>query len=181
MVELFNNINEFKLPMVNQWFDFIRVTFHRLVVFHRLWKSLSSANISISDGISWSWNVSPVGHAAHAHIDLNVWNFGIQEAYIFSDKLQSIFTGCPTMKNGFMYVNERQVMVLISMKRSSEISISRSNWYVEGWNDYPTIADLICALCILSVLCGEKTTGNTRIHKCTTLIIRNWIPDSSCK
>jgi len=25
MGELFNNINEFKLPMVNQWFDFIRV------------------------------------------------------------------------------------------------------------------------------------------------------------
>ena len=25
MGELFNNINEFKMPMVNQWFDFIRV------------------------------------------------------------------------------------------------------------------------------------------------------------
>jgi mannonate dehydratase len=28
-------------------------------------------------------DVSPVGHSAHAHIDLAAWNFGIQEAVHF--------------------------------------------------------------------------------------------------
>jgi mannonate dehydratase len=37
---------------------------------------------------------------------LAVWNFGIQERVVFSDKLREIFPGAPTMKNGYMYVNE---------------------------------------------------------------------------
>jgi mannonate dehydratase len=51
-------------------------------------------------------DVSPVGHAANAHIDLAVWNFGIQERVNFSEKLREIFPGAPTIKNGYMYVNE---------------------------------------------------------------------------
>jgi len=31
-------------------------------------------------------DVSPVGHAANAHLDLAIWNFGIQEAVHFSDE-----------------------------------------------------------------------------------------------
>ena len=51
-------------------------------------------------------DVSPVGHAANAHIDLAVWNFGIQESVNFSDATREIFPGAPTMKDGYMYVNE---------------------------------------------------------------------------
>jgi mannonate dehydratase len=51
-------------------------------------------------------DVSPVGHAANAHIDLAVWNFGIQESVNFSDTLKEIFPGAPTMNNGYMFVNE---------------------------------------------------------------------------
>jgi len=51
-------------------------------------------------------DVSPVGHAANAHIDLAVWNFGIQESVSFNQNLQEIFPGCPTMNNGYMHVNE---------------------------------------------------------------------------
>ena len=35
-----------------------------------------------------------------------IWNFGIQESITFSPELQEIFPGAPTMKNGYMYVNE---------------------------------------------------------------------------
>ena len=51
-------------------------------------------------------DVSPVGHAANAHIDLAVWNFGIQEAVSFSPLLREIFPGAPTMENGYMIINE---------------------------------------------------------------------------
>ena len=51
-------------------------------------------------------DVSPVGHAANAHIDLAVWNFGIQEAVHFSPELQEIFPGCPEMQDGYLHVNE---------------------------------------------------------------------------
>ncbi|MFC1693435.1 enolase C-terminal domain-like protein [Candidatus Latescibacterota bacterium] len=49
---------------------------------------------------------SPVGHAAHAHLDLNIWNFGIQERVIFRQEAIDVFPGTPTIKNGYMYVNE---------------------------------------------------------------------------
>jgi mannonate dehydratase len=51
-------------------------------------------------------DVSPVGHAANAHLDLAVPNFGIQEAVSFSQAMQDVFPGAPTLKNGYLYVNE---------------------------------------------------------------------------
>jgi mannonate dehydratase len=51
-------------------------------------------------------DVSPVGHAANAHLDLAIPNFGIQESISFRQATQDVFPGCPTMKNGYMYVNE---------------------------------------------------------------------------
>jgi mannonate dehydratase len=39
-------------------------------------------------------DVSPVGHAAQAHIDLAIWNLEYRSVVDFSDKMQSIFPGC---------------------------------------------------------------------------------------
>ena len=91
----------------NQWFDFIRGTYlpdrgHN--------SALKIARLGEWFNVRTAWHgpgdVSPVGHAANCHIDLAVWNFGIQEAVRFSDKLQTIFTGCPTMNKDYMSVNE---------------------------------------------------------------------------
>jgi mannonate dehydratase len=46
------------------------------------------------------------GHAANAHLDLAIPNFGIQEAVRFSDATREVFPGAPTMKQGFMHINE---------------------------------------------------------------------------
>jgi mannonate dehydratase len=51
-------------------------------------------------------DVSPVGHAAHCHIDLAIWNFGVQESVFFSDKLREVFPGSPELKKGYLNVNE---------------------------------------------------------------------------
>ena len=133
MGELFNNVNEFKMPMVNQWFDYIRVHVSQIggitpaMKIARLgeWFNIKTAFYGPGD-------VSPVGHSAHAHVDLAVWNFGIQEAVHFSDKLKSVFSGCPTMNNGYMSVNEVPgIGVDINEKEAAKYPITtKSNWQV---------------------------------------------------
>lgn len=133
MGELFNNINEFKMPMVNQWFDYIRVHVSQI---GGITPAMKVARLGEWFNIKTAWHgpgdVSPVGHSAHAHIDLAVWNFGIQEAVNFSDKMLEVFSGCPTMKNGYMSVNEVPGLgVDINEKEAAKYPIgTKSNWQV---------------------------------------------------
>ena len=52
-------------------------------------------------------DVSPVGHAANLHLDLSSPNFGIQECYDFPDVLREVFPGCPEIRDGYMYPNDK--------------------------------------------------------------------------
>jgi mannonate dehydratase len=133
MGELFNNINEFKMPMVNQWFDYIRVHVSQIGGITPAMKIARLGEwFNIKTAFHGPGDVSPVGHAAHAHIDLAIWNFGIQEAVNFSDKLKSIFTGCPTMNNGYMSVNEVPGLgVDVNEKEAAKYPIgTKSKWQV---------------------------------------------------
>ncbi|GAB3267486.1 D-galactonate dehydratase family protein [Larkinella harenae] len=133
MGELFNNINEFKEPMVNQWFDFIRIHVSQI---GGITPAMKVARLGEWFNIRTAWHgpgdVSPVGHSAHAHIDLAVWNFGIQEAVQFSDKMKEVFSGCPTMNKGYMSVNEAPGLgVDINEKEAAKYPITtKSNWQV---------------------------------------------------
>jgi mannonate dehydratase len=133
MGELFNNINEFKLPVTNQLFDYIRVHISQI---GGITPAVKVAHLGEWFNVKTAWHgpgdVSPVGHAANCHLDLALWNFGIQEAVNFSDRLQSVFTGCPTMNNGYMSVNEVPGLgVDINEKEAAKYPIStRSNWIV---------------------------------------------------
>jgi len=51
--------------------------------------------------------VSPVGHAANLHLDLACPNFGVQEWSPFSAQELEVFPGCPEVRGGYMYANER--------------------------------------------------------------------------
>ena len=133
MGELFNNINEFKMPIVNQWFDFIRVHVSQI---GGITPAMKIARLGEWFNIRTAWHgpgdVSPVGHAANCHMDLAVWNFGIQEAVRFSEKLQTIFSGCPTMNKDYMSVNEVPGLgVDINEKEAAKYPIgTKSNWQV---------------------------------------------------
>lgn len=133
MGELFNNINEFKMPMVMQWFDFIRVHVSQIGGITPAMKIARLGEwFNVRTAFHGPGDVSPVGHSAHAHLDLPIWNFGIQEAVRFSDKLQTIFTGCPVMKNGYMYVNEVPGLgVDVNEKEAAKYPIgTKSRWQV---------------------------------------------------
>ena len=107
MGELFNNPHEWVGLISERLIDFIRVHISQV-------GGLSVAR-KIAALCEWfnvrtAWHgpgdVSPVGHAANAHLDLAISNFGIQEVSRFSQKTREVFSGCPTIKEGYMYVNE---------------------------------------------------------------------------
>ncbi len=133
MGELFNNINEFKEPMVNRLFDYIRIHISQI---GGITPAMKVARLGEFYGIKTAWHgpgdVSPVGHAANAHIDFAVWNFGIQEAARISDLSREIFPGSPTLKDGYMYVNEVPGLgVDIDEKLAAKYPMhTRSNWTV---------------------------------------------------
>jgi len=62
-------------------------------------------------GVRTAWHgpgdVSPVGHAANLHLDLATTNFGIQEAYLFPERTRAVFPGCPEIRDGAMWANDR--------------------------------------------------------------------------
>jgi len=107
MGELYNNPHEWVGLISERLIDFIRVhisqigglTVARKIAALGEWFNVRSAWHGPGD-------VSPVGHAANAHLDLAIWNFGIQESVHFSERTQEVFSGCPTVKEGYMYVNE---------------------------------------------------------------------------
>jgi mannonate dehydratase len=107
MGELFNNAHEWVGLISERLIDFIRVhisqvgglTVARKIATLAEWFQVRSAWHGPAD-------VSPVGHAANAHLDLAIHNFGIQESVQFNQATQDVFPGLPTIKNGYMYVNE---------------------------------------------------------------------------
>jgi len=131
MGELFNNINEFRDYMVDQLFDYIRVHISQI---GGITPAMKIARLGEWFNVKTAWHgpgdVSPVGHAANAHIDLAVWNFGIQESHFWSEKAQAVFPGCQTYRNGYMYINEAPGLgVDINEKEAAKYPIgTKSNW-----------------------------------------------------
>lgn len=107
MGELFNNPHEWIDLITNRYIDFIRVHLSQI---GGLTPARKLAALAEHFGVRSAWHgpgdVSPVGHACNAHLDLAIHNFGIQEGPRFSEKLQEIFPGCPEIRNGYLHVNE---------------------------------------------------------------------------
>lgn len=108
MGELFNNPHEWIDLVTNRLIDFIRVHMSQI---GGLTPARKLATLCEHFAVRTAWHgpsdVSPVGHACNAHLDMAVHNFGIQEGPRFSDKLKEVFPGCPEIKNGYMYVSDR--------------------------------------------------------------------------
>jgi mannonate dehydratase len=108
MGELFNNPNEW-LPLVTgRLIDFIRIHLSQV---GGLSMARKIAAVCEFFGVRTAWHgpgdVSPVGHAANVHLDLACTNFGIQEAREFTQAEQDAFPGCPELKDGYYWANDR--------------------------------------------------------------------------
>ena len=107
MGELFNSPHEWTPLIRDRLIDFIRIHVSQSGGVTPCRKIAGFAEMF---GVRTAWHgpgdVSPIGHAANATLDLVCPNFGIQEYSPFNDRLQEVFRGCPVMKNGYLYVNE---------------------------------------------------------------------------
>jgi mannonate dehydratase len=107
MGELFNSPHEWTPLIRDRLIDYIRIHVSQAGGITPCRKIAAFAEMF---GVRTAWHgpgdVSPVGHAANATLDLVCPNFGIQEYSGFNDRLQEVFHGCPVLKNGYLYVNE---------------------------------------------------------------------------
>src|SRR5678815_1940826 len=108
MGELFNNPNEWLDLVSGRLIDFIRCHLSQVGGI-----SVARKIAALCDffRVRTAWHgpgdTSPVGHAAHVHLDLATWNFGIQEAMVFSDALREVFPGAPEIRDGMLWCNEK--------------------------------------------------------------------------
>jgi len=107
MGELFNNPHEWLEPISQRMYDFIRIHISQI---GGITPAMKVARLGEWFNVRTAWHgprdTSPVGHAANAHIDLAIWNFGIQEGKQFNELTHEIFPGTPRIENGYLFVNE---------------------------------------------------------------------------
>lgn len=105
--EKFVNQHEFVSLIAERQIDFIRA---HISAIGGLSRARKIATLCEWFGVRTAWHaprdVSPVGHAANAHLDLAVPNFGIQERIVFSAAVREVFPGAPTIKDGKMYISD---------------------------------------------------------------------------
>jgi mannonate dehydratase len=107
MGELFNNPHEWVPLITERLIDFIRVHITQIGGFTPARKLATLAeHFDVRSAWHGPGDLSPVGHAANAHLDMNIHNFGIQESVHFNDAMREVFPGAPTMKNGYMHLPE---------------------------------------------------------------------------
>jgi mannonate dehydratase len=108
MSELFNNPNEWLDLVSGRLIDFIRCHVSQIGGISAARKIAAHCGFY---GVRTAWHgpgdTSPVGHAAHVHLDLSTWNFGIQECVLFSERVREVFPGTPEIRNGMMWCNEK--------------------------------------------------------------------------
>jgi mannonate dehydratase len=105
--EKFVNKHEYVDLIKDRLIDFIRV--HQSYI-GGLTRARRLAVLCEWHGVRTAWHAprdtSPIGHAANAHLDLAVPNFGVQERIVFGEVVEEIFPGCPKIRDGMMTVNE---------------------------------------------------------------------------
>jgi mannonate dehydratase len=108
MGELFNNPNEFVSLITERLIDFIRIHISQI---GGLTPARKVAALCEFFSVRTAWHgpgdVSPVGHMCNVHLDLAIPNFGIQEAREFSQGEQDAFPGCPVLKDGYYWANDK--------------------------------------------------------------------------
>lgn len=108
MGELFNNPHEWVGLISERLIDFIRVHISQVGGISVARKIAALAEwFQVRTAWHGPMDVSPVGHAANAHLDLAIHNFGIQEGVVFNQAMQDVFPGAPQMHNGYMRVSDK--------------------------------------------------------------------------
>lgn len=107
MGELFNSPHEWNPLISERLIDYMRMHVSQM---GGLTPARKVAALGEIFGVRTAWHgpgdVSPIGHACNVALDLACYNFGVQEYSPFSERTREVFSGCPEMKDGYLYANE---------------------------------------------------------------------------
>jgi mannonate dehydratase len=108
MGELFNSPHEWTPLIKDRLIDYMRMHISQMGGLTPARKVAAMGEIM---NVRTAWHgpgdVSPIGHTAMIHLDLNITNFGIQEFTPFNDAEKAIFKGVPEMRGGYYYANDK--------------------------------------------------------------------------
>jgi mannonate dehydratase len=131
MGELFNNPHEWVGLITDRLIDFVRIHVSQI---GGITPAMKVARLAEWFNVRTAWhgpgNTSPIGHVGNAHMDLAIWNFGIQESNFFKPETQEVFSGCPTIENGYMIVNDKPGFGMdIDEKAAAKYPLPEEPWY----------------------------------------------------
>ena len=87
--------------------DYIRVHITQAGGLTPCWKMAAMAEaFQVRTAWHGPGDVSPIGHACNATLDVACYNFGIQEYSAFNDRTREVFANCPRLENGYLYPND---------------------------------------------------------------------------
>ncbi len=137
MGELFNSPHEWTPLITERLIDYIRVHVSQAGGFTPARKIAILAELH---GVKTAWHgpgdVSPVGHLANVTLDLVSYNFGIQEYSAFNARTQEIFSGCPVMKDGYLWANEKPGWgIEVDEKAAAKSPFTDTNGLNGGWGE----------------------------------------------
>ena len=108
MGELFNTEHEYVPLIHNRLIDFIRIHISQI---GGLTPARKVQALSEFFGVRTAWHgpgdASPIAHAAQLALELCSYNFGIHEGYVFPKETQEVFPGCPEVRDGYMFAQEK--------------------------------------------------------------------------
>ena len=107
MGELFNSPHEWTPLISERLIDYMRMHVSQMGGLTPARKVAAMGEIF---NVRTAWHgpgdVSPIGHACNATLDVACYNFGVQEYSAFNEATQEVFQGCPVMKDGYLYPND---------------------------------------------------------------------------
>jgi mannonate dehydratase len=108
MGELFNTQHEYVPLIKERLIDFIRIHISQI---GGLSPARKVAALSEFFGVRTAWHgpgdASPLAHAAQLALELASYNFGVHEGGSFPKETQEVFVGCPELRNGYLYAQEK--------------------------------------------------------------------------
>ena len=136
MGELFNSPHEWTPLIKDRLIDYMRMHISQMGGITPARKVAAMGEIF---NVRTAWHgpgdVSPIGHMAMLHLDLTCTNFGIQEYTPFNQVSQEVFKGCPEMKGGYLYANDRPGWGIEIDEKAAAAHPFRANALNGGWGE----------------------------------------------
>ena len=137
MGELFNSPHEWQPLIAEHLIDYIRVHVSQVGGFTPARKiAILAENFGVKTAWHGPGDVSPIGHMANVTLDLVSYNFGVQEYSPFNERAKEIFQGCPELKNGYLWANEKPGWgIEVDEKAAAKAPFTDRNGLNGGWGE----------------------------------------------